>query len=98
MESSSNIRLGLSDPILFPPLSYKRFMHVISIIGLPYVEQFNDWAFKKHPMQYNDDLVFSWGQCHTEIDGSQNPDIILNEIMRLWKCKQEDEWLAVFNA
>jgi hypothetical protein len=97
LESTSYIVPRTDDPLLFPPYSYKRFALVIKTIGLPYLEEFNGWAFRKHPMQYNDDLVVLWREFHKPTIESHDPDIILDEIMRLWKCKQDDEWLGVLD-
>jgi hypothetical protein len=86
MEASSRSQT----PFTFLPHSYQRFLHVIERIGLPYIQEFNLWAFSIDRMQYNDDLIVRWEKNHDIKLKSTNPDIALDEIIQLWK--QRSEW------
>jgi hypothetical protein len=65
---------------------YQRQVFVIKNVGLSKIEAFNRWAFKKHPMDYNEHLGFIWENAHSsKMIDSDDPDQVLNEIVRLWK-------------
>ena len=72
-------------------VAIERLDRVIKAIGLKELEKFNQWAFRKHPMTYDDNLTFTWENVHSTKGVSGDPDQVLRIILDLWD-KREMEW------
>jgi len=73
--------------------TYERLQTVIGAVGLNNLERFNRWAFRCHPVAYDDNLVFMWHNAHSnKVDG--DPDEVLGIIFNLWRSLNED-WSSV---
>lgn len=70
---------------------FQRLEKVVKNVGISNLEAFNKWAFKQHPMRYDDSLIFLWQNTHSTkaIDGEA--DEMLDKICDLWKARNA-EW------
>lgn len=76
--------------------AYRRLEKVLEQVGIRNLESFNQWAFRQHPMRYDDNLLFLWQNAHsTKYIKNPDTDNVLDEICQLWKDKNT-EWPATF--
>ncbi len=70
---------------------YIRLERVIASVGISHLEGFNLWAFRQHPIAYNDNLVFLWQNVHSTKGVDGEPDKVLETICQLWQ-EMNREW------